>query len=80
MTLTKEPTEVQMTRMNGQPTVQLGDLVVAAFDTAAEYSPDPREVTRLATGAVVHMLRRARTIPQDLRRDDNGRQRNSLQQ
>jgi len=42
----------------------LGELVVAAFDEAARYSTDPREVSRLATQAVQHMLRRAqkRTI------------------
>jgi len=41
-------------------TAQLGDLVVAAFDKAARYSNDPREVSRLATWVVEHMLRRAR--------------------
>lgn len=30
-------------------TVQLGELVVAAFDNAVQYSTDPREVSRLAT-------------------------------
>jgi hypothetical protein len=33
-------------------TAQLGDLVAAAFDQAAQYGPDPREVPRLATSAV----------------------------
>jgi hypothetical protein len=37
----------------------LGDLVVAAFDEAAHYSTNPREVSRLATQAVRHMLRGA---------------------
>ena len=37
-------------------TVQLGELVVAAFDEAAHFSSDPREVARLATQAVAHML------------------------
>jgi hypothetical protein len=41
-------------------TAQLGDLVAAAFDEAARYSTDPREVSRLATQAVTDMLRRAR--------------------
>ena len=40
-------------------TVELGDLVVAVFDEAAHYSTDPREVSRLATRAVMHVLRRA---------------------
>jgi hypothetical protein len=41
-----------------EPTV-VGDLVVAAFDVAALYSTDEREVSRLATDAVTHMLERA---------------------
>jgi hypothetical protein len=42
-----------------EPTL-VGDLVVAAFDVAALYSTDEREVSRLATDAVTHMLERAR--------------------
>ena len=42
-------------------TAQLGELVVAVFDEAAQYSADPREVSRLATKTVMHMLQRART-------------------
>jgi hypothetical protein len=41
------------------PGTPLGELVAAAFDTAAQYSSDPAEVSRLATGAVIRMLRRA---------------------
>ena len=41
-------------------TTQLGDLVVAAFDEAAQYGADPEEVSDLATRAVRHMLRHAR--------------------
>jgi hypothetical protein len=41
-------------------TAQVGELVAAAFDSAASYSSDPREVSRLATQTVAHMLRRAR--------------------
>jgi len=40
--------------------VQLGELVVAAFDKAAQLSSDPREISRLATTAVMRILRRAR--------------------
>ena len=40
-------------------TALLGELVVAAFDNAARYSTDPREVSHLATQVVAHMLRRA---------------------
>ncbi len=40
-------------------TVQLGDLVVAAFNKAAQFSTNPKEVSRLATRAVVHVLQRA---------------------
>lgn len=41
-------------------TVQLGDLITAAFDAAAQVGSDSREQTRLATEAVTHLLRRAR--------------------
>jgi hypothetical protein len=47
-------------RTNIHKTVQLGELVVAAFDKAAQRSGDPREISRLATGAVMRILRRAR--------------------
>ena len=46
-------------RTNAHETAQLGQLVVAAFDEAAQYSSDPLEVSRLATRAVMHLLRRA---------------------
>jgi hypothetical protein len=46
-----------MRRTHG--TAQLGDLIAAAFDEAARYSADPREVSRLATQAVRHLMRRA---------------------
>ena len=46
--------------MTGYITVQLGDLVVAAFDEAARHSRDPREVSRLATRAIKHLLWRGR--------------------
>lgn len=45
-------------RTDTHNTVQLGDLVVAVFDDAAQYSTDPREVSRLATQVVLHLLRR----------------------
>ena len=38
----------------------LGELVVAAFDVAAQHSSDPREVSRLATRTVMDMLRFSR--------------------
>ena len=37
-------------------TAELGELVVTAFDNAARYSTNPREVSRLATRAIAHML------------------------
>ena len=40
-------------------TAQLGDVVVTAFDEAAHYSTDPRVVSRLATRAVMLLLRPA---------------------
>ena len=41
-------------------TVRLGDLVVVAFDWAAQCSSDPRDVPLLATKAVEQLLRRVR--------------------
>jgi hypothetical protein len=43
-----------------QKTAQLGELVATTFDMAAKYSRNPEEVSRLATIAVMHILRRAR--------------------
>ena len=43
-------------------TAPLGDLVVAAFDGAARLSADPREVSRLATLVVKHLLVRGRRM------------------
>lgn len=48
-------------RKNG--TARLGDLIAAAFDEAARYSADPREVSRLATQAVRYLMRRAGRLP-----------------
>jgi hypothetical protein len=42
-----------------QHTASLGELVVVAFDKAARYSANPEKVARLATAAVLRMLRRA---------------------
>ena len=58
-------------KKNIQQTEQLGDLVAAAFDEAEDYSSDPREVSHLATRAVMHLLRRARkTLPKEASHDD----------
>jgi hypothetical protein len=38
---------------------RLGELIAAAFDAAASFSSDPREVSRLAVQAVRHLMRRA---------------------
>ena len=46
-------------RCHVHKTAQIGDLVVTAFDQAARYSTNPDEVSRLATTAVAHILRRA---------------------
>ena len=43
-----------------QKTIRLGDLVVALFDEAARHSSDPDEVSRVATRAVLYVLRCAR--------------------
>jgi len=37
-------------------TVSLGELILTVFDKAAQYSADPREVARLATQTISHML------------------------
>jgi len=41
-------------------TVQLGELVVAVFDNAEQYSSDSKEVSRLAALAISRILRRAK--------------------
>jgi hypothetical protein len=43
-------------------TVALGELILAVFDKAAEYSADPREVSRLATQTISHMLWQMPTV------------------
>ena len=40
-------------------TAELGELVAAAFDSAASYSANRREVSALATRTVISMLQRA---------------------
>jgi hypothetical protein len=42
-------------------TAEFGDLVVTAFDSAAQCSTDPAEVSRLARQMVMHVLRHARS-------------------
>jgi hypothetical protein len=55
-----------MTRISVRPksharpretTASIGDLVVAAFEEAARVTADPRQVARLATIAVMRLLR-----------------------
>jgi len=41
-------------------TAQVGELIEAAFDEAAQFSTDPAEVARLACAAVMRMLLRER--------------------
>lgn len=38
-------------------TAEFGEVVVTAFDKAAHYSTSPREVSRLATRVIAHILR-----------------------
>ena len=47
-------------RTHNHEIIRLGDLVAAVFDEAALYSSNPKEVSRLAAQAVMHMLRTAR--------------------
>ena len=54
--------------MTGEMSVELGDLVVAIYDEAAGYSADPREVARLATRAIKHLLWRGRKASRTGRR------------
>jgi hypothetical protein len=42
-------------------TGKFGDLVVTAFDSAAQCSTDPAEVSRLARQMVIHVLRHSRS-------------------
>jgi DNA helicase HerA-like ATPase len=44
-------------------TVLLGELVMAAFDIATQYSSDPRVVSTLAARSVIRVLRRAHKRP-----------------
>ena len=44
-------------RANLRKTAELGEVVAAAFDQAAAYSTDAREVAQLATQAIALMLR-----------------------
>lgn len=49
--------------MHAKPTstIALGDLVTAAYDAAEQLGGDAQETNRLATRAITHLLRRART-------------------
>jgi hypothetical protein len=43
-------------RTQTSKTVPLGELILTVFDKAATFSADPREVSRLATQTIAHML------------------------
>ena len=43
-------------RKTTRKTARLGELIAAVFDEAARYSTDPKEVSRLATHAVSHLM------------------------
>jgi hypothetical protein len=45
----------------------LGDLVVAAYDEAARYSSNPREVSRLANTVVLQLLHALPSRPRIVR-------------
>jgi hypothetical protein len=47
-------------RLTIRTTRQLGSLIAAAFEHAGQRTTDPKEVLRLATESVLHVLRRAR--------------------
>jgi len=44
-------------RATPRKTAELGEVVVTAFDKAAYHSTCPREVSRLATRVIAHILR-----------------------
>ena len=46
---------------------ELGDLIVAAYDEAARYTTDPREVSRLANEVVLRLLQAPPSRPRFLR-------------
>ena len=48
-----------ISRKTTRKTAQLGDIVAEMFDHATSYSPDPKVVARLATHAVMQMVRRS---------------------
>jgi len=48
---------------NLRKTAELGEVVAAAFDRAADYSINPRKVSRLVTRAVALMMRTPRARP-----------------
>ena len=47
-------------RADLRKTAELGEVVAAAFDNAAHYSTNPKQVSRLVTRAVALMLRTQR--------------------
>jgi hypothetical protein len=55
-------------KITGHTTVQLGDLVAAVFEEAARDCHDPRQISRLATSAVMHLIWRARRTSYRARR------------
>jgi hypothetical protein len=60
---TMRPGKKDAVTTNDCKTVLLGELVVAAFDIAAQYSSDPRVVSILATRSVIRVLWHARKRP-----------------
>jgi len=49
-------------RKSSRKTARLGDLIAAVFDEAGSYSRNPREVSRLATHVVRHLMRQAQRV------------------
>ena len=47
-------------RTSTNKVMQLGDLIVAIFDAAADSSTDPKEVSRLAKRTAMHMIKSVR--------------------
>lgn len=50
--------EEKLMKTTCRRTTQLGEVIAAVFDEAAEYSHDPREVSWLANRAIANIIRR----------------------
>lgn len=59
-------------RAPNRDSTQLGELIAAVYDIAAQYSIDPKVISRLATRVVHQMVMKAGRTMDAKRRDSNG--------